>query len=83
MQEEDGGVDDCTAIVCFLTRSNAKPGALTSSPLPQSPKAGAISRPSISRQATLQWTPIPSVQASECVLMQEGHMMEVKLKISA
>jgi hypothetical protein len=45
MAEEDGGVDDCTAIVCFLTRGNLKPGAITPAPLP----AAGVSRPSISR----------------------------------
>ena len=84
MQEEDGGVDDCTAIVCFLTRSNVKPGALASSPQPQSPKAGTISRPSISRRATLPHILNMSVHANGCVSMQElVDMMEVEQKTHA
>lgn len=56
MAEEDGGVDDCTAIVCFLTQGSAAPGSLPPTPLAApsqaAAKAGALNRPSISRQAT-------------------------------
>lgn len=35
MEEEDGGIDDCTAIVCFITRGSTKAVSAAAPPLSQ------------------------------------------------